>query len=492
MKSSEHETYSATQPALMSRRSFVGRAVALGVGASALGSLLAACAAPGQPAAPTTAPAAKPTEAAKPAAAAPTQAAPAPKPAGLTGTIKVSYPDELGKKPAYVQAAADAVTKANAGAKVEIDLQKISSGDYYTKLLLGLGAKEAPDVTHVGGDRIGEMVDAGFLEPLDAYLAKWDDWKYYPDAVKQGVTYKGKVYGIPYGLDTRFLYYRKDAFEKAGLDPNWQPKNVNDIQEAAKQLQAKVPNIIPYVLYAGQAGDTGTANHAFVPTLWAFGGELQNRDGKWVGDSPALRKALAYYEAAYKTNKLVPNEVLTSPKPWTAMREKLGNGELGILFEGGWVYGGWAAKDKAATQKNVGYLLYPTETGGPSFTVGGPGTVWMMTSQSKNKDLAWEFIKTWNNKDTVAKLNVDDPHPVARTDSADVAEFKADKFLVDSTESLKKAKFTPVDAGWGKVITAIQGATGRVASGEGSVEDTAKRFTDDLKRALGDANVVTG
>src|SRR5215208_1778212 len=182
----------------------------------------------------------------------------------------------------------------------------------------------------------------------------------------------------------------------------------------------------------------------------------------------------------------------STPKPWTAMREKEGDGGLALLYEGGWVYGGWAGKDKATTEKNVGYVLYPTENGGPSFTVGGPGTVWMVTSQAKNKDLAWEFIKTWNNKDTVAKINIEDPHPVARTDSAEVPEFKADKFLVDSTESLKKAKFTPVDAAWGKVILAIQNATERVATGEGTVDDAASRFQDELKRAVGDANVVTG
>ncbi len=469
----------------VSRRRFVQRALALGLGATALGGLLSAC--QQQPAAaptaaqPTAAPAAKPTEAPKPAAA---TAAPAQKTGALSGTATVSYPDELGKKPPYVTAAADAVKKANPNATINIDLQKISSGDYYTKLLLGLQGGNGPDVTHVGGDRIGEMVDAGYLAPLDEYLAKWDDWKLYPDAVKQGVSYKGKVYGIPYGLDTRFLYYRKDVFQKAGLDPNWQPKNVNDILTAAKTVQDKVPNVIPYALYAGAAGDTGTANHGFVPVLWAFGGDLLDKSGKWIGDSPALRKALAYYQQAYK-DKLVPGELLTATKPWTSMREKVGTGELAMLFEGGWTYGGF--KDKPG----VGYLLFPTESAGPSFTVGGPGTVWMITSQSKNKDLAWEFIKNWNNKDTVAKLNIDDPHPVARTDSAEVPEFKADKFLVDSTESLKKAKFTPVDAPWGKVITAIQQATGRVASGEATPEDAAKRYTDDLKRAVGDANVVT-
>ena len=481
------------------RRGLLRRGLTLAIGTT----LLAACgpsstAQPTSPPAaapkPTTAPApttaAAPTSAPPAAAAKPTAQAPAQAGANLSGTITVSYPDELGKKPPYVQAAADQITKANPNAKITIDLQKVADEDYYTKLLLALQGGSGPDVIHVGGDRMGEMVDAGYLAPLDDYVAKWEDWKMYPDAVKQGVTYKGKVYGIPYGLDTRFLYYRKDVLQTAGLAPDWQPKNIQDIIDTAKQVQAKAPNVIPYVIYAGKNGDTGTANHGFVPVLWAYGGDLQDKSGKWIGDSDALRKTVAYYQQAYTGSKLVPSEVLTSPKPWTAMREKEGNGGLALLFEGGWVYGGWAGKDKAATQKNIGYVLFPTENSGPSFTVGGPGTVWMMTNQSKNKDLAWEFIKTWNNRDTVAKLNTEDPHPVARTDSADDAGFKADPFLVDSTKSLQKAKFTPVDAAWGKVITAIQSATDRAATGDGTADDIVKRYADDLRRTIGDDKVA--
>ena len=494
-----------------SRRRFLRQSLGLAIGTT----LLAACG-PSTPAPPTAAPAAAPKPTTPPAAptsaatTAPTSAAPTAPPsaataapgrptaqapaqagANLSGTITVSYPDELGKKPPYVQAAADQVTKANPNARIDVDLQKISSGDYYTKLLLALQGGSGPDVTHVGGDAIGEMVDAGYLAPLDEYVARWDDWRFYPDAVKQGVTYQGKVYGIPYGLDTRFLYYRKDVFQKAGLDTTWQPKNVQDILDTARQVQSRVSDVIPYVIYAGKAGDTGTANHGFLPVLYAFGGALQDNSGKWIGDSQALRKTFGYYQQAYIQDKLVPSEVLTTPKPWTAMREKEGNGGLALLFEGGWVYGGWAGKDKAATQQNIGHVLFPTESGGPSFTIGGPGTVWMITTQSKNKDLAWEFIKTWNNKDTVAKLNIDDPHPVARTDSADVPEFKADQFLVDSTRSLEKAKFTPVAAAWGKVITAIQSATERAATGDGTPEDIAKRFADDLQRTIGDDKVAS-
>src|SRR5207253_1463464 len=66
--------------------------------------------------------------------------------ATAAGTVTVSYPDEAGYKPKYVQQAADAAKKA--GVDVKIDLQKIGDDDYYTKLLLRLDSNDVPDVFH--------------------------------------------------------------------------------------------------------------------------------------------------------------------------------------------------------------------------------------------------------------------------------------------------------------------------------------------------------
>ena len=408
---------------------------------------------------------------------------------GVTGTINVSYPDEAGLKPKYVEQAAAAVKSQFPGADVKIDLQKIGDDDYYTKLLLALDSGTGPDVFHIGGSQIGELSEASYIEPLDNYVSQWADWSQYPDSVRSGVTYKGSVWAIPYGLDMRWLYYRKDDLQKAGLPADWQPANVQGILDAATAVKnANEANVLPYALYAGPAGSSGTADHAFVPLLWAYGGELQDASGKWIGDSPATRKVLAYYQKAY--NGLSPKEILTETKPWTAMREKLGNGQLALLFEGGWVYGGWASADKAGTEQNVGYLLHPTESGGPSFTIGGPGTCWFISSRSANKQGAWEFIKAMNSAEIVGKLNAEDPHPVARRDAANVPEFKANKYNLDATAALEKAKFVPPDPGYSKVISAIQKVTASVAAGELSPEDAAKRYTDDLSQALG-ADKVT-
>lgn len=410
---------------------------------------------------------------------------------GMTGEITVSYPDELGRKPKYVQQAADAVTTANPGATVKIDLQKVDGGTFMTSLLLALDGGDAPDVIHIGGDNIAAFADAGYIEPLDDFVAQWPDWAQYPDSIKSGVSYKGSVWAIPYGLDTRFLYYRKDAFETAGLPADWSPANVNGILEAAEAVKNASATRLAYALYAGTSAQGGAVDHAFTPLVWAFGGEIQDSEGRWIADSPAIRKALTYIQTAYVTDEVVPSEILTTTQPWKAMREALGTGDLAILFEGGWVYGGWYSADQAATEANIGYLLHPTENGGPSFTIGGPGTCWYVSAASKNKELAWEFIKTFNQPEIVAGLNLEDPHPVARADAAALPEFAAVPFLVDSTKSLESARFRAPAPDADKFGLAVQEATGRVATGDATPEEAAQRLAEDLARDAGDDRVVT-
>jgi multiple sugar transport system substrate-binding protein len=408
----------------------------------------------------------------------------------MSGTVNVTYPDQAGFKPKYVEQAAAAVHQKFSAVNVKIDLQKVDDDAFYTKLLLRLSSGDVPDVFHVGGTSIGELADAGYIEPLDSYVSAWSDWSQYPDSVRGGVTYKGKVYAIPYGLDMRWLYFRKDDLQKAGLPADWQPANVQGILDAAKAVKSKDPSVLPYALYAGPAGSSGTADHAFVPLLWAYGGQLQDSSGKWIGDSPATRKVMAYYAQAYGSG-LSPKTIVTATQPWVSMRQKLGNGQLALLFEGGWVYGGWDSANKAGTEQNVGYLLHPTESGGPSFTVGGPGTCWYIAAKSQHKAAAWEFIKAMNSAQIVGSLNAEDPHPVARADAAQVPAFASSKYLVDSTNALKNARFTAPTAEYQKAILAIQTATARVASGQLSADAASQRYTEDLKQQLGADKVTT-
>ncbi len=406
-------------------------------------------------------------------------------------TIKVWYPDELGVKPKYVDKAAEDFRKAFPNVNLEVTRYKIPSGDFLTKLLLAIDAKEAPDVFHIGGTLMPEFVDAGYIRPLTAYLVKWEDWKHYPKSIKDAVRYKGHYYTIPYGLDVRWLYYRKDIFEKAGLPVDWKPKGWDDILNTALKIKNSVPNVIPYVIYAGVAGAGGTVNHGYVPLLYGVKGVAYDvKSGKYVIETSAVKKVLDFYKKAFIDLKLVPQEVLTLPKPWTTMREKLGAGELAILFEGGWVYGGWVTRyGLENVEKTIGYTLMPSEKGAPYFTVGGLGTCWYISSQSKNPDLAWEFIKRFNTREIVAKINIEDPHPVARLDSAELPEFKGIKYLYDCTQILAQAKFEPMAPGISKFGNRVQLMTGRVASGEMSPDEALRKFIEEMRMDFGEVIV---
>jgi multiple sugar transport system substrate-binding protein len=229
----------------------------------------------------------------------------------------------------------------------------------------------------------------------------------------------------------------------------------------------------------------------FLPLLYAYGGSLQDEAGKWIIDSPAVRKTFNYYAHAYLGSEVVPQQLLTTPDPSRPMRERLGNGELAILYEGAWAYGPWREADPERTAEEIGYLLFPTETAGPSFAVGGVGNVWYISAGCEHPELAWEFLKTLSAKETAAAISLADPHPVARTDAAELPAYQADRFLLDATATLASARIAPPSPYYLQLIPIVQRATGLVATGEAKPEEAAARYRADLERVLGADNVVS-
>src|SRR5947207_11956357 len=127
------------------------------------------------------------------------------------------------------------------------------------------------------------------------------------------------------------------------------------------------------------------------------------------------------------------------------MRDALGKGELGILYGGSWVYGEIEKTNAQDTHDNVGYHLFPATNGNPPFAVGGIGNCWYINARSKNKDLAWEFVKAMLTKEVQISLNLADPHIPARADAAADPAFQANPFLAAMIASVSSLKIGPPD-----------------------------------------------
>ena len=98
----------------------------------------------------------------------------------------------------------------------------------------------------------------------------------------------GPLYALPYVGNAPFFFYRRDLFEKHGLQP---PKTWSEVRETARRLQAAEPGLYGYVM---RAAPGNAAVSDFMAILWAFGADLLAPDGSPRLDTPEAERALAF------------------------------------------------------------------------------------------------------------------------------------------------------------------------------------------------------
>jgi len=169
---------------------------------------------------------------------------------GVT-TIKVwhSYAGKL--KQALEKIAAD----YNAGhpkVKVEVELQGNSYGELLRKFQAGIPTKQLPAIT-IGEDIDTQyMADSGVVVPATACLnadpaAKKQVQDILP-AVRSAYTLKGIQYPASMNVSTIVLYYNREHFRKAGLDPDKPPATLAQVQEYSRKIKAAGISDKPFVM----------------------------------------------------------------------------------------------------------------------------------------------------------------------------------------------------------------------------------------------------
>ncbi|MBT2654623.1 ABC transporter substrate-binding protein [Bacillus sp. ISL-18] len=112
-------------------------------------------------------------------------------------------------------------------------------GDIWTKNLAAVAAGNPADVVINDINSVSQRAENNQAEDLSKYINQ-DTFKkqFYPN-LWETVLYKNKPYAVPFTTDTRLLFYNKDAFKEAGLDPNRPPATWKELEEDAKKLDVK-------------------------------------------------------------------------------------------------------------------------------------------------------------------------------------------------------------------------------------------------------------
>ncbi|MFD5032968.1 extracellular solute-binding protein [Streptomyces sp. NPDC058220] len=418
-------------------------------------------------------------------------------------TIKVAYnrstDNKIRFKDNYLESVKKQFEKAHPGKKVELIPIQAPDNDYATKAQQMMRSpKTAPDLVYEDTFRINSDIKAGYLRPLDEYLATWDTWDQFVDTAKAAAKADdGKTYGIPDGTDTRGLWFNKKIFAQAGLPADWQPKNWAEVLDAARTVKEKVPGVIPLNVYTGKGPGEAAVMQGFEMLLYGTGADplYDPSAKKWVAGSQGFRDALGFVRTVY-AEKLGP-DVSDALDPNIGTRvatEFFPEGKLAISLDGSWMGQNWinkGPKEWPDWSKDLAQAPMPTQHGqAPGKVSMSGGWTWAIPQKSANPDLAWEFITTQQTKDNAVEWDVVAAQIAVRKDvAADPRYLKSMPGIEFFTGLVAATHYRPALPVYPQVSTAIGEAMEKVTTGDGSPADAAKDYDDQLNTIVDGAVV---
>ncbi|MEV0776224.1 sugar ABC transporter substrate-binding protein [Streptomyces sp. NPDC050433] len=350
----------------------------------------------------------------------------------------------------------------DANPNVTVKVTPIGWDVAHQKLVSAAAAGTLPDVTQMGSSYMGEFAELGVLEPVDTKTFKKDT--FFPAAWEQGVA-DGEVYGLPWYVETRVLYYRTDLAKKAGITKP--PATWPELKQAATDFQDKAGT--QWGLHLQPSGLD--AVQSWSPFLYSAGGSIV-ADGKATMDSPATIKALkeygTYFEKGLSKKSFQPGyEVLTD----------FNSGDVPMFYSGPWTMAG--INDNYPDLKGK-WAIAPVPADQVSASMAG-GSSLVISKDSKHKEAAKKFLSyltdTEGQKDWFKRTG-DLPANTSAWDSGDLADDANFKIF---RQQMETAQSWPVLPQWTEISSKADEAISQVTQGKASPEDAAKKAQSEIE-----------
>ncbi len=348
-----------------------------------------------------------------------------------TGTISVWAMGAEGEK---LPAMAKEFEALNPGAKVEVT--PIPWDSAHDKFATAITAGKTPDAAMVGTTWMGEFATQA-LDPTPPSIDK----SIFFDGAQKTTEVAGTSYGVPWYVETRLVYYRKDLAATAGITTL--PTDWAGLKAMAKAMQDKAGAKFGINLQAGGQGSW----QSILPFAWSNGAEVATADQKkYTFDTPEMAEAVKYYQS-YFTDGIAPKQ--TAPG---STEPSFVDGSMPMFISGPWEMSAVEKLGGAGFKAKYGVMQMPKQKTATSF-VGGSDFV--VFKNSKNRDSAWKFVQWLSDPKTQVKwytLSTDLPSvKSAWTDPA----LTADANLAVFGKQLEDAKAPPAVATWEQVIASF-------------------------------------
>lgn len=277
------------------------------------------------------------------------------------------------------------VERFNATHENRIKLELVLPQEIVRKFGTSFAAGEAPDAISLDLIYHPQFTAADLCEDLTDYAKSLPYFENLSKSHIRLASRDGRIYGLPYAADVSFMFYNKDLFRLAGLDPESPPVNFAELMDAAvKVSQIKGKEEI-YGFWTS-LGSGGNQTFTFEPQIWANGGDVLNNDGSVCTlDTPEVRECLENYRKLFKAGGM---PISCQSDSGASRIPMFGAGRVGITF-GGTFNMGTLLRD--FPEIDFGVAPIPGPKGGKSTFVGGDNFI--IPKGSKNIAVAKEFLE---------------------------------------------------------------------------------------------------
>jgi sn-glycerol 3-phosphate transport system substrate-binding protein len=290
-------------------------------------------------------------------------------------------------------AAADTIeqlTAEYAAANPDVNITAIYAGSYQDagqKALTAARGGNPPQLSVLLSTQMFTLIDEDVIVPFDDFLSEEEksDWigGFYPSFMENSQT-GGKTYGIPFQRSTPVLYWNKEAFAAAGLNPEVAPANWDEMVEMGKALTLKDS--------AGNVNQWGVRIPSAGFPYWLFqglstpaGAILANAEGNKVNfNDPKVVEALEYLVALSAEHGIMqPGSIDWGPTP-----KAFFEGETAMM----WTTTGNLTNVRNNAPFDFGVAMLPAKErrGAPT---GGGNFYLFKDSTDEQKDAAVDFVQ---------------------------------------------------------------------------------------------------
>lgn len=257
--------------------------------------------------------------------------------------------------------------------------------DFEVKLRLRYSSRQAPDVFVAHQNLTAEFARLELLVPAPPHIERMVQEGSLNDAIRDAAYHDGTCYGVVSDAAWTVLYYNKEMFREAGLDPERPPRTWNELIDYADRLTVRRPDggIVRAGFSLRKTGfKPGTADKWFT-FVFSAGGQVFNEEGtSALFDSEEGRAAISLY-GTILDRRIDAVDVEGDQQGFGQGRVAMFVREMHVIR--------WLQEH----YPNVEFGVAPIPTKDASITSvsAGGGYLWVVSTDSPNPDDAWQFIE---------------------------------------------------------------------------------------------------